>query len=339
MTEQTDQTSDATPPSSSGEGETPSFFDAIMESAGPSSSSDEQLQDQDQTAEAGGVPPEDPAQDPEGSPKEDQTAQSAQDDNLKDETDESGADEDLDALTEEDRKHMSERNKRRFDKLLAERKAAREEAAQARPIVEFLQKNDIPMQDVDVIMGLAAQLRHGDFAGFLRTVAPYVQLAQQYTGEALPPDLKKQVDDGLVSPAVARELAQRRAQQVYQSQQVQQQAQSQQEVRTLRAQAIRSAVVDWERQTKQADPDFDAKMGVARRTAQALILERGAPQTPEQAVEYARAAYEEANKVVSTFRPKTATPRTPSSTQQSSPPSRPEPQSMFDVVAQNVGGV
>lgn len=232
------------------------------------------------------------------------------------------------------RAEMSERNRRRFDKLLAERKAARDEASEAKPIVEYMKQHDIPKEDVDVVLGLAAQLRKGDFAGFLRTVAPYVNLAQQYVGQVLPPDLKQQVDEGLVSEAVARELARHRMQAQVTTQNTQRDAQRmQRENAELRANSIRSAVTEFERQIAAADPDFGAKKDAVRRFAQALIFEKGAPQTPEQAVELARAAYDEANRQFAAYQPKPRpTQPTPSSTHQSAQTPKPEPTSMREAM-------
>lgn len=317
-------TPDVPPSSSDGEGDEPSFLDALSKAVEtePTSSSDEPQPEDDgeDDAEAEASAEETP----------DQTAETETEEDPEDLPDEP---------SEAELKAMSARTKRRIEKLLAERKEARGEAEQAKPILSYMRENDIPMQDVDVVLGMAAQLRHGDFAGFLRTVEPYVNLARQYTGQVLPKDLKEQVDQGFVSPQVAQELAYRRAQEQVSKQQAQRQSQAQEnEVRNLRGQAIRTAVQQWEDTVKRSDPDYEAKADLIRRTAQALIAERGAPQTPEDAVSYVKMAYEEANKTVTRFRPKPkATQPTPSSVHQSSKTPQPEPDSMFDVVRQSLG--
>lgn len=333
--DQVSETPDATPSSSNGESEQLSFLDALTKATKtePSSSSDEpQGQTPDEAAAEGasaeGTDPKQGAKsedDPEGTPGDD---------------DAEGDLPDSDELTDAERKSMSKRAARRIEQLLNDRREAREQAEKAKPILDYMRQNDIPMQDVDVVLGMAAQLRHGDFAGFLRTINPYVNLARQYVGEVLPPDLKEQVDKGFVSQKVARELAARRAQSQVQAQQAQRaQRSAQEEVRHLRGEAIRSAVTNWEQQTQKTDPDYGAKADLVRRTAQALIAENGPPQTPEQAVEVVKQAYKEANEAVSRFRPKPkATQPQPESVHQTSKSPAPEPQSMLDVVRMAAGG-
>lgn len=308
---------DVSPSSSDGD----TLLDAITKAAERPSSSDEPSNTDPAAPQEAAEPSPEPTAEAQPAPEEDP------------------GDELPDEPTEAELKAMSARTKRRIEKLLAERREARQEAEKSRPIVEYMRRNDIPMQDVDVVLGLAAQLRHGDFAGFLRTVDPYVKLARQYVGELLPQDLQQQVDQGFVSEAVARELAARRAQGQVLQQQAQRANQAREaEVRDLRGQAIRTAVAQWENSTKQADPDFEAKADVVRRTVQAMIAERGAPQTPEAAVAFAKEAYDEANRVVSRFQPRVKpTAPQPSSVHQTSKSPTPEPSSMLDAIKQAVG--
>lgn len=325
---------DVTPQPSSGEGsDEPSFLDVISSEAASTSENPEEpdapnpeaeAETQDATAEGEEATSEDPDQD---------TSDSSEGDASEEPGD------DPEALTPEERKGMSRRAAQRIEQLLAERKGLREQASQAEPIVNFMREHDIAMQDVDVILGLSAQLRKGDFAGFLRSVTPYVSLARQYVGEVLPQDLQEQVNKGLVAEPVARELAQRRAQEHVGQQEAQrQQARSEQEVRALRGQAIRSAVTNWETQIKASDPDYGAKQDVVQRYAKALMHEQGAPETPEQAIEYVKQAYEQANKDVARFRPAPKpTAQTPSSVHQAAKTPKPEPENFLDVVRMNLG--
>ena len=251
------------------------------------------------------------------------------------------ADRDLAGDDPSDRELASYKPKvrRRIEKLLHQRNAARQVASEAAPITEFMRRNDIPMQDVDVILQLSGKLRHGDFSGFLEGVKPYVDLALQVTGRVLPPDLQQKVNQGYVSREVASELAQRRAQiQVSQHQANQErervqreQAEQRQRAVQFNAGVIRNAVIQWEATTKATDPDYGLKADVVRRTAQALIQQYGPPGTPERAVEYVKAAYAEANNVAQRFRPaRPATSRTPSSVHQSATTPRAEPSSLME---------
>lgn len=254
---------------------------------------------------------------------------------------------DADELTPEERKFYSKRAAKRIDQLLTERKDLRAEVEKTKHISTFMEQNDIPSQDVDVILGMAAQLRHGDFAGFLRTVTPYVQFAQEYVGDRLPQDLQQQVRAGYLTEAHARELARTRAQMSWtqsQQQRAEEAARSreqarEQEVRSLHNAVIAGAVNEWERQQRAADPDYEHKADIVRRTSQALILERGAPKTPEEAIQYAEAALEEANRVIGNLRPRLkATEKQPSSVHKPSSPATPEPDNILDVVRMAAGG-
>ena len=234
-------------------------------------------------------------------------------------------------------KYSAKANARIRD-LVAQRNEARGTAQQVAPILDFLHQNDIPEQDLDVILNLTAQLRHGKFAEFLEGVSPYVNLALQYTGQALPADLQQQVDQGYVSRKVATELAQRRAQGQMQEGEVKrlQTAQTQQQAQ-MQANGIRNAVVDWEAKTRGADPDYDLKASFVRRTAQAMMQEKGAPQTPEQALEYVKAAYDEVNSETKRLRPAPkATSRVPGSTGQGGTAPVAEPKNMMEAAMQAI---
>ncbi len=238
-----------------------------------------------------------------------------------------------DPTPEELGKYSRKANARIRD-LVEQRNSANHQAQAVAPILNFLRENDIPQQDLDVILNLTAQLRHGNFAGFLEGVRPYVELARQYTGQILPPDLQKQVKEGYVSPEIARELAQRRANaQVMQSRQQADTQRTQQEVTQLRANAIRQSVTQWEEQTRAQDPDYGLKADLVRRTAQALMQEHGVPQTPQQALSYVVKAYQEVNEQAKRFRPAPkATAAVPSSTSSARGNSAPasEANSMFE---------
>ncbi len=218
--------------------------------------------------------------------------------------------------TDEELGNYSKKAQARIRSLVEQRNQATAKAEQVAPIIDYMQQNDIPQQDLDVILDLTARLRHGDFAGFLQGVTPYVNMAMQHTGQALPPDLQDQVSKGYVSPQIAKELAQQRAKNSFGQQQAERvQARTQQNLVQERATNIRNAITNWETQTRAADPDYNLKAEVVRRTAQALMQERGVPQTAEVALQYVKEAYEEVNKQVRNFQPQPkATVRTPQST-------------------------
>lgn len=236
--------------------------------------------------------------------------------------------------TTEEVANYSRKAQARIRDLIEQRNEAASRSQAVEPILDFLHKNDIPQQDLDVVLDLTARLRHGDFAGFLQGVQPYVNLALQYTGQVLPADLRQKVQEGYVSPEIARELAQRRAQeQVLTSRHQAETQRSRQEVVSTRADVIRQTVTSWEERTRAQDPDYALKADVIRRTAQAYMAENGPPQTPQQALEYVNRAYAEVNEQVRRLRPQPkATTPNPSSTSSVRATHTPasEPNSMFD---------
>jgi len=178
------------------------------------------------------------------------------------------------------------------------------DAEQFRQFQSYLTTSQLSAEDTNLLLGLGAALRKGDFATFLDGVLPYVQLAQEATGQRLPADLQEKVDSGYVTEDMARDYARTR----YTAQQLQAQAQEMQtrqaeQARQANAHSVASAVTQWETSVRTTDPDYSHKEDAVRRYAQALVAERGAPQSPEQAVEYARLAYEEVNRLLKPLKP------------------------------------
>ncbi len=201
-----------------------------------------------------------------------------------------------------------------------------------KPYIDFMQQHDIPQQDLDVVLGLTAALRKGDFRAFLEGVSPYVELAQQYTGQVLPPDLHQQVQEGYVSQEIAHELAARRANEAIMTNQSRQTHERlQQERAQANSTSIRNAITNWEQQKAAADPDYSKKADLVKRTAQAIMQEHGGPQSPQQAIEMAEAAYREATDYVNRLQPvPRPTRRTPSGFQNSSTRATAEPGSLME---------
>jgi hypothetical protein len=70
------------------------------------------------------------------------------------------------------------------------------ELAQHRQLTGYLREHQLAPDDVNMLLGVGASLRRGDFQGFLNGVMPYVQAAQEALGLRLPPDLPSTVEDG-----------------------------------------------------------------------------------------------------------------------------------------------
>jgi hypothetical protein len=207
--------------------------------------------------------------------------------------------------------------RRRIEQLLAQRNEARQASERYKNDADAFAQfhdwqaaNQLENDDINLLLDAGAALRRGDFRGFLERATPYIQAAQQAVGELLPADLQAQVDEGAIPWETARELGMHRINE----------ARLQTEANTYRqhvdltaqqqlAQQTYAAVADWEAQTKARDPDWALKQDVVERFSQSLVMSKGRPTSPQQAVAMAQEAYEEANRVLGRVRPQPAATR------------------------------
>lgn len=173
-----------------------------------------------------------------------------------------------------------------------------------RSFVEYLDRTDLRTDDVNLLLGIGAALRAGDFKTFLNGVRPYIELAEQAVGERVPATLQEQVDQGLITEEHARELAQARFAVAHtRGQLTERQTADQAAAQEAAKHSVRTATQSWENSVRAQDPDYGVKQDAVRRYAQALIQERGLPRSPQEAVRYANDAYAEVNKTFAAARP------------------------------------
>lgn len=216
--------------------------------------------------------------------------------------------------------------KRRVEKLLGQRNEARREverlkeiepqAKAAESVTKYLKDNDIARDDFLLTLELAAAMRRGDFKTFYEGVRPYMQLAEEYLGIALPNDLQQAVQQGQMTTQAARLFARERMDRALsESQRVRQaqlhDTQSSAVANERLGNAVRDEVNKWEQATMAADPDYAAKKAAVQDTMWAVVREKGAPQSPEHAVEIAKEAYRRVNERYRSWTP----PRRPTSAQ------------------------
>jgi hypothetical protein len=242
--------------------------------------------------------------------------------------------------TEAELKRLKPETRRRFERLLQQRDEARTQLTQAEPelaqhrqLQGYLREHELAPDDVNMLLGVGACLRRGDFKGFLAGVMPYVQASEEALGLRLPPDLQQQVNDGLVSEAAAKELIQTR----HRAHQAEFRVQQDAEVRGRQSQeqqvlTVRQTIDNWEAETRRKDPDYPAKAAAVRRIGQALLQERGAPRTAEEARSLVQAAYDEATTMLVKARPAPQpTRRTPSGIHGTTAPGAHEPKTPMEV--------
>jgi hypothetical protein len=230
----------------------------------------------------------------------------------------------------------NKRTRERIEQLLGQRNAYKAEAEVTQTLRNFLVTNDIAREDFQLTLDLAAAMRRGDFKSFLDGVGPYVQLATQALGITLPPDLQGEVQQGRVSfdaaaqmsrDRYARALAEQRATRVTQVASTQVTVAQQQHL----SRSIEQTVSAWENGIRQSDPDYGRKEETVRNFLWAVVQERGAPQSPEHAVEIAKEAYSRANRTLQSFAPQRQPTRAvPSSINRAASGARPEPRSLME---------
>jgi hypothetical protein len=239
--------------------------------------------------------------------------------------------------TEAELRKLRPETRRRFEQLLAQRDEARTSLTALTPEIEqhrqlqgYLRENQLAPEDVNVLLGVGAALRRGDYQGFLNGVMPYVMAAEEAVGRRFAPDLQQQVNDGLITEDTAREVTQAR----FRANQAEGRLH---EATTTRAQEdqgralaeVRTAVETWEANVRARDPDYALKAAAVRRFAQGLMQERGAPRDPSEAVKLVSDAYREATETFVRARPPPRPTRTaPSGINGASHAAVPEPVSM-----------
>jgi len=227
--------------------------------------------------------------------------------------------------------------RRRIEKLISERNSYRSEADVTRTLREFLVANDIAREDFQLTLDLAAAMRRGDFRGFLEGISPYVNLATQALGITLPTDLDQAVKAGRMTFDVAAHVSRERYARALAEQQATRASQistqvSQAQQQAHLSQSIEQTVNTWEAGVRRSDPDYARKEATVRNLLWSVVQERGAPQSPEQAVEIAKEAYKRANDTIRQFapppRPTRQVPN--SSTHRAASGARSEPKSLME---------
>lgn len=166
-------------------------------------------------------------------------------------------------LTEDEIAKLPKRAQERIRELVAEKNGIEEKfktqyaepAGRMRNIETFCQKNNIDGGYFDKGVQLMALVRNDPQKGIAALEAELVAL-KQATGQMLPADLQKKVDEGLLDPETASETAKLRLEKTGRGND--QKLFQQQQAENIRQQ-ISSATVSWEQTKMSTDPDFKKK--------------------------------------------------------------------------------
>lgn len=236
--------------------------------------------------------------------------------------------------------------RKKVNKLLRQRRELRDEVAALRPHAEignnlaaFVQEHGISGDDLVTGLNAMAALSRGDHQVFYEIIAPYVRQTQEYLGVVLPPDLHQRVQQGQMSQEAAVEFARVRFDQQRAQQEVQttREASATQHVQALQSN-VQRAVTDFEARLQAHDPDYKAKADSVRRTAQAILYERGGTiSSIQEALEITRAAYDEVNRQFRRFQPAPrATAPAPNGSMQQSHSARAAPKTLMEAALQGL---
>lgn len=201
----------------------------------------------------------------------------------------------------------------RWQKMVAARNEYREKAQAVSQEVEALRPRAdeyglienymsthglLPAEMVDGFKVMA--LMKNDPAAAREALQAHLHRIDSFLGNVLPPDLQRQVDEGFTTEEIAREtvrtrnqLQKQQAENEQYRQHIDQQASEQQQTQVR--QGMVSAVSQWEAQVRTSDPDYAMKEQFVVDKLKVLRTQYRV-ETPEQAVQLAKMAYDEATK-------------------------------------------
>lgn len=221
-------------------------------------------------------------------------------------------------------------NHPRWKEMVSERDALKPKADQYEKITTFMSTNRLTPEEMAQGMKVMALMKNNPVEAY-KVLQGYVQNLAPLTGEVLPEDLKREVEDGFIPESRAKELARLKAEREYSE--TYQRAQAEQreaEHKALLERQMYDAVVSWETQERAKDPDWDKKYEMVMDRVRTLVA-AGRPQSASEAVEVARRALADINTRLRPLAGRNVDLRSPTSSL-SSASTRPAPRSLEDVV-------
>jgi hypothetical protein len=235
--------------------------------------------------------------------------------------------------------------RKKINKLLKERRELREEVEQLRAYVpaaeigqqfhNFQQSHNLSTESIIDALDLLVKVHTGDYQGFYERIAPLIRHTQEVLGVVLPTDLQQMVEHQQMTPQAAQQFAQTRFEKA--NYEIQTNAMKTRQEHAYVAQVkdnVQRSVTAFEQRLAASDPDYKAKADSVRRTAQAMLLERGGKiNSVDDALAITKAAYDEVNAQFRRLAPAPrATASAPGRTNPQTPQARPQPKNMMDAV-------
>lgn len=220
-------------------------------------------------------------------------------------------------LSQSEWNSLPEKAKKRIGSLVTEVRTLSSRVAEYEPQAQTLVQlstyvRESGMSQEEFTDGLKImRLRKINPAAAYEALVPVMNELAAYVGDRLPPELQKEVDDGLVSPEMAKQLVAERNQRQLLSSQLEQMQTSQQEQmlesqRAANAQSIHSALTEQDQIWFKTDPDFKKKYPRVAERVNYLMQTEGVPDTPEKAVAMYKRARREMDEWFAELVPKRA---------------------------------
>ncbi len=236
--------------------------------------------------------------------------------------------------------------RKKINKLLRERRELREQvttlsssAEIGQQLQSYAEANNLSSQDVVFALDLASMVARGDLSSFYDTISPIIRHAQEVKGIVLPPDIQQMVDQQQMTPEAARQFAQSRFERVNYEAQVRNMNQRHQAETVHRVKGdVHRSVAAFEQRLMATDPDYKAKADMVRRTAQAMLAERGNQiASAEEALQITQRAYKEVNDQFRRIQPSArATAPTPGMSNHQTSSARAAPKNMMEAAIQGL---
>lgn len=195
-----------------------------------------------------------------------------------------------------------------------------------RSIIDFCQTNNISNEDFQQMLEIG-RLIQVDPSAAKKAIEPIWNALNGLTGEILPPDLKQEVEDGLLTEARAKEIARLRGNRQFsdlQSQNTQKRLQQDQQRQFVNA--VQTSVKTWSDTKMISDPDFKPKPGPNAPDGKyevfldkfVALTNRTQIKTVADAVKLAEQAYADVGRLFTSLRPKPVAKKAVSSTKSTS---------------------
>lgn len=256
--------------------------------------------------------------------------------------------------TSEEDKALPFHNHPRFQQLITENRAAKQQlesqkgdVAEMAEIKGFMDRTGLTAQEVAQGYQIMGLLKTDPIKAY-QEITKIASNLSSLVGETLPEDLQLKVDNGDMTADAAKEVARSRFQTLHASTQLQRREQMTKEELERRNQEsareaferlqveMNGAVAQWEASTKTSDPDYAQKEEYITKEAERLSLSKP-PKTTEDILNIVKQAYENTNQLFKKFAPARQPVRhTPSGA--SSANATTVPTSIKDIVAMGANG-